>query len=60
MSGNPQVKRWIKAIDVRQKGVAKERDKLDSMIEELEMLKDCCDRAFDSLTDARDALSELV
>ena len=54
----------ISAIDrqlkKRQDAIAKERDKLDAAIEELNGLKDSCDRAYDYLQDARDALSELV
>jgi hypothetical protein len=40
--------------------VAAERDKIDSAIGDLRMLKDSCERAYESLRDARDALSELV
>jgi hypothetical protein len=55
-----KVKSWIKQIEVRQTAIAKERDKLDAMISEMAELKDCCDRAWDDLQSARDALSEMV
>jgi hypothetical protein len=41
-------------------GVAKERDKLDELISELNQLKESCDKAYDDMQSARDALSELV
>lgn len=47
-------------IKKRQDAIAKERDKLDAAIDELKGLKESCDRAYDYLQDARDALSELV
>ena len=47
-------------IEKRQKAIAKERDKLDELISELTSLRDCCERAWDDLQMARDALSELV
>jgi hypothetical protein len=49
-----------KNITVRMETVAAERDKLDVMIDELTGLKDSCQRAYDDLWSARDALSELV
>lgn len=54
------IKKWDAAIEARQKGIAKERGKLDEAIAELSMLRDCCERAWDDLQSARDALSELV
>lgn len=42
------------------KAVAKERDKLDEAIADMEQLRECCDRAWEDLQSARDALSELV
>jgi chromosome segregation ATPase len=54
----------IKRIDVKlereQKAVAKNRDNLDELINEVSMLRESCDRAWDALQSARDALSELV
>jgi hypothetical protein len=47
-------------IKKRQEAVAAERDKLDDYISELIDLRESCDRAWDALQDARDALSELV
>jgi hypothetical protein len=52
--------KMLKVIEARQTGVAKERDKLDAAISEMEDLRDSCNRAWDALQDARDALSELV
>lgn len=50
----------IEEIEVRMSAVGKERDKIDLFIGELEQLKENCRSAYDSLQDARDALSELV
>ena len=55
-----KIKSWIKQIEVRQAAIGKERDKIDAMIEEMSGLKECCDRAWDELQNARDSLSELV
>ena len=54
------VKSWDAKIEARQQAVAKERDKLDEVIQEIVMLRESCDKAWDALQDARDALSELV
>jgi hypothetical protein len=54
------IQSWDAKIKVRQDAVAKERDKLDEVIEEINGLRDSCDRAWDALQNARDALSELV
>jgi hypothetical protein len=53
-------KGMIKAIEARMKAVAKERDKIEDMIGDLDGIRDSCDRAYYALQDARDALSELV
>jgi len=50
----------IKQIEKRRDAVGKERDKLDDLISELEELRNCCERAWDDLQTARDALSELA
>lgn len=50
----------IKVIDKHMAAVAKERNNLDDFINELDYLKENCREAYDSLQDARDALSELV
>lgn len=50
----------IEEIKIRKVAVAKERDKLDSLIEELTDLKESCNKAWDALQEALDALSELV
>ena len=57
---NRELKSIKAKIDRHMKQLAKDRDYLDKTISELEGLKDCCDRAYDALWDARDALSELV
>lgn len=49
-----------KQIETRQKAVAKERDRIDALLSEFDGLRESCDRAWDALQDARDALSELV
>ncbi len=53
-------KNWIKQIEVHQKAVAQERDKLDEVISEMEGLREDCDDAWHHLQDARDALSKMV
>lgn len=40
--------------------VAKERDKLETLIEDTEALKRALDEAYDHLREARDCLSEVV
>lgn len=60
MDTKKQVESWIKQIEKRMAGVAAERDKLDKMISSLQDLKESCTKAYDSLQEARDALSELV
>jgi hypothetical protein len=60
MATKKQIEGWIKQVQKRMDGVAAERDKIDSVLEELAMLKDSCERAYDNLQNARDALSELV
>ncbi len=53
-------KRWIDVLKKRQAEVAKVRDKLRTDVEEIEMLKDSCERAYDDLQRAIEALSELA
>lgn len=57
-------KSTIAAIDRKlakeQQAVGKTRDHLDEVISELSSLMESCDRAYDHLQDARDALSELA
>ena len=50
----------IKTIDKHMAKIAKDRDKLDDFIDELNSLRDDCDEAYDHLQRARDCLSELV
>ena len=47
-------------IRQRQEAVAAERDKIDDAISDLNDLRESCRKAWNSLQDARDALSELV
>lgn len=60
MGEKMKIKTWIKELERRQTAIAKERDKLDAAISEMEMLKENCDMAWESLQHARDVLSELV
>jgi Mg2+ and Co2+ transporter CorA len=53
-------KQIIKALKKRQEAVAKERDRLRDLQDEVEMLLDSVDRANKLLEAAIDALSELV
>jgi len=50
----------IKKIEQVMVNVAKERDKLDDLIDTATSLKEDCDNAYDAMQQARDALSELV
>ena len=54
------LKKAIGVIKKHQAAIAKERDSLGAAIDELTNLKESCDRAWDGLQDAIDALSELV
>lgn len=52
--------RWIEVLKKRQAEVGKVRDKIRDDLDEMEMLKDSCERAYDDMQRAIDALSELV
>lgn len=54
------VSAWIKEVEKHRDRVAKTRDALDAAIDEMLMMKDSCERAYDDLQAARDALSELA
>ena len=60
MATKKQIVGWDKTLAKRQAGVAAERDKLDVVLDEMQALRDSCDRAWESIQHARDALSELV
>jgi flagellin-like hook-associated protein FlgL len=60
MATTRQIAGWAKTVEKRMAGVAKERDKLDETIAELEQLRGNCREAYDNLQIARDALSEMV
>ena len=48
----------VKQIEKRRDAVGKERDRLDDLIGDLTGLRESCERAWDDLQRARDALSE--
>ena len=50
--------RIIKQLEKRRDAVGKERDKLGNLIAELDGLRDSCNRAYDDMQHAIDALSE--
>jgi hypothetical protein len=52
-------KMFIKELRIIQKSIAKERDSLSDAISEMEMLKEDCIEAWDSLQEAMDSLSKL-
>lgn len=56
----PITKRWIEVLKKRQEEVGKVRDKLRDDLDEMEMLKETCDRAYDDMQRAVEALSELA
>ena len=60
MATKRQIDGWLKTLERRQKAVAAERDKIDVALDEMNGLRESCDKAWASLQDARDALSELV
>jgi hypothetical protein len=51
---------WQKQIKRRQEQVGKLRDSIRDEISEMESLADCCERAYDDMQNAMDALSELA
>ena len=55
-----QINKLQKKLEKAQNTVGLDRDALDEIISEAEGLRESCDRAWDHLQDARDALSELV
>lgn len=60
MLTNSKIQNITKSIEKHMSKIAQDRDKLDEFISELTQLKEDCDTAYDSLIDARDALSRLV
>lgn len=54
------LQRIVKEIDASKARIAKERDKLDDLREEVSALLTNCEEAEEALETARDALSELV
>jgi predicted nucleic acid-binding Zn-ribbon protein len=50
----------MKKIDKRMTAVGKERDKIDYLLADLEMLREDCNEACEALQEARDSLSRLV
>jgi hypothetical protein len=55
-----QIASWKKKIEKRRDEVGKMRDKLRDDMDEMDMLKECCDRAVENMDAAIDALSELA
>jgi hypothetical protein len=53
-------KRWTDVLKKRQAEVAKVRDSIVDDIDEMDGLKSSCDRAYDDLQSAINALSELA
>lgn len=50
----------LEILEDQRTQVGEVRDRIECFINEATGLKETCDRAYDSLTDARDALSELA
>jgi len=55
-----QISRWVKQLEVQRAKVGKVRDELQECLEEMEHLKENCDRAYCDLVCAIDSLSELA
>lgn len=60
MATKKQLTGWMKVLKESQAAIAAERDKLDEAISEMEALRDSCQQACEDISNARDALSELV
>ena len=54
------VSTWKKVLEKNQRTIGKVRDKLREDLSEMEGLAESCDRAFDDVQRAIDALSELA
>lgn len=54
------ISKMIADIQISKVKIGKERDKLYDILDELEGLKESCDRAYEDLENAIEALSELV
>ena len=55
-----QIEGWIRMLEKRKKALAKERDALNDLLDELEELRGSCDAALEALQNAVEHLSELV
>lgn len=60
MTTKREIKAWIAKIERHRAEVAKARDRLNESIDEMESLRDCCERAHQDLENAIEALSELA
>ena len=55
-----KVESWKRQIQKRMSEVAKVRDAIRDDVTEMEALGDCCERAYDEMERACEALSELT
>lgn len=55
-----ETKQWKKTLEKRMKEVGSVRDQIREDISEMEDLRDCCERAYEDIQRAIDALSELA
>jgi predicted nucleic acid-binding Zn-ribbon protein len=60
MASKKQINTWIRQIERKRDEVGKLRDKIREMADEINALEECCERAWDDLHSAIDALSELA
>lgn len=56
----PNFKALDKKLERVSKKIAEDRDRLDAIIADAEGLSESCQRAYEALQEARDALSEYV
>jgi 5'-deoxynucleotidase YfbR-like HD superfamily hydrolase len=60
MLDKAKINDFMQQISVQQAKLAKDRDELCKILEELDALKEACTEAYDNLQAAVDALSQLV
>lgn len=53
-------KKWMVQLEKHRDRIGKERDALAETLDEMQALKENCDDAYDNITRAIDALSELT
>lgn len=60
MANKRQIDGWIKSLEKRKTAIGKERDRLSAWLMEIDQLIETCERAYEDVQAAIDALSELT